>query len=137
MVGWNKCNNCDDAKDAIYFSTLPAVAVAIYISLAAPSESVPLDIGIIVEADAARFLVAKKGPDVRYSFVMREQARWGGDMNARAEKSFNSAELPGFFLWNFAITRSVLLPLLFHGIGIRRSNEFTEGIKDEADTQEA
>lgn len=36
-------------------------------------------------------------------------------MNTRAEKSFNSAELPGFFLQNFAITESVFLSLLLCG----------------------
>lgn len=56
-------------------------------------------------------------------------------MNTRAEKSFNSAELLRFFLRNFAITKSVFYPPATRkSIGIRRSNEFAEGIKDEADT---
>jgi len=68
-----------------------------------------------------------------------EKEREDEDVNARAEKDFNSAELyPAVLVRNFAITEPVSPPLLSYdarkGIGIRRSNRFAEGIKDETGT---
>jgi len=46
----------------------------------------------------------------------RNREKEGGDVNARAEKDFNSTELPSLLVRNFAITEPVFPPLLSYGL---------------------